>query len=594
MMLAGPISSAHRRAAAAVLAAFALLAALYSVVTPIWEAPDEYGHFYYALELARDGRLPAQETNGPGEAHQPPGYYALMALPMLLADLNDKTGDFRFNRFLENAGMGGADKNFSLHGSAETFPWRGYALAFHLARLASVALATATIALTLALGWRVFPRQPLVGLLGAAIAGFNPQFAFISGALNNDTLLALASTGALWAGLRALEQPARLRGWAITGAWLAVGALAKLSIVSIMAWVGLLIVWSAWRARSARLALRAGAVIAVILVIALGGWLWRNQMLYGDPLGYAEFSRIFAWAFRKQPFAASDIWPLFTYTFGSFWGLFGWINIPAPGWFFALITAMLAVAGVGIGRALRRGQAATARRAELIWLGLAVLIHIVYFVANAIRMDYTWHQGRYLFPVIAPLALALAAGLLALFPARQRAIATAGVGGALATLALVLLFGVLRPAYAFGFSPTWSLWLAPNRVQSDFGGMLGLRGYETRVSDGRVRLTLFWQAIRAPDFDYSTFAHLVDASGQVRAQADQGPGKNVDYTPAKWQPEDVVIDRREITLPPDAHGDFQINIGAYNYATGARLSVTGATGAPAGDFVALPGKVRVP
>lgn len=48
-----------------------------------------------------------------------------------------------------------------------------------------------------------------------------------------------------------------------------------------------------------------------------------------------------------------------------------------------------------------------------------------------------------------------------------------------------------------------------------------------------------------------------------RAQADQGPGKNVDDTLAKWQPEHVTIGRREITLPP-------------------------------GDFVALPGVVRLP
>ncbi len=85
MMLAGPISSAHRRAAAAVLAAFALLAALYSVVTPIWEAPDEYGHFYYALELARDGRLPHYAEDElqaiVRTASDRPSWRALISLP---------------------------------------------------------------------------------------------------------------------------------------------------------------------------------------------------------------------------------------------------------------------------------------------------------------------------------------------------------------------------------------------------------------------------------------------------------------------------------------------------------------------------------
>lgn len=593
MAQAASIPRSYRRAALGLLILFLALASLFSVVTPLWEAPDELGHFYYALELARDGNLPVQAARGPGEAHQPPGYYAVIALPMLLVDLRDTTGDFRFNRFLENAGMGGSDKNFSLHGSAETFPWRGYAAAFHLARLVSVFLAAGTVALTLRIGWHLFPKRPLLGLLGAAITALNPQFLFISGALNNDTLLALAATGAIWSGLRARERPERTRGWVITGLWLAIGALAKLSIVPIILWAGLLILWSAWRMRSARFGLKMGGIVGLLLAFALGWWMLRNQILYGDPLGYAEFSRIFAWAFRKLPFSASDIWPLIAYAFESFWGLFGWINVPAPGWFHGTMAVMTGLAAVGLFLALRRRPRIRESPAAR-WLGLAAFAQVTYFVANAVRMDYTWHQGRYLFPVIAPISLALAVGLLE-FVAKQRQPLASLVGsGALATLALVMLFGVLRPAYAFGFSPKWSLWLAPGHTQADFGGTMGLRGYETRTEGDRVRVTLYWQAFTVPDFDYSSFVHLVDASGQVRAQADQGPGRNVGYTPIHWQPEDVVIDQREIEIPPGTWGSFNLSIGVYNYVTGKRLNVTDASGLSAGDSVMLPVRVNLP
>ena len=64
--------------------AFVVLATLYSVVTPLGEGPDEPGHARYMFFLAREGRLPVQQTDAatsdvPGEGHQPPLAYALVA-----------------------------------------------------------------------------------------------------------------------------------------------------------------------------------------------------------------------------------------------------------------------------------------------------------------------------------------------------------------------------------------------------------------------------------------------------------------------------------------------------------------------------------
>jgi hypothetical protein len=62
------------------LAAFVALAALYSVTTPIFEAPDEVWHYAYIRQLALGHALPVVDAEGKApyrhEGLQPPLYYA--------------------------------------------------------------------------------------------------------------------------------------------------------------------------------------------------------------------------------------------------------------------------------------------------------------------------------------------------------------------------------------------------------------------------------------------------------------------------------------------------------------------------------------
>jgi hypothetical protein len=51
--------------ASAAVAVFLALGVAYSVVTPMWEAPDEVGHMAYVSHLARLRRLPIQREGAP-------------------------------------------------------------------------------------------------------------------------------------------------------------------------------------------------------------------------------------------------------------------------------------------------------------------------------------------------------------------------------------------------------------------------------------------------------------------------------------------------------------------------------------------------
>ena len=123
---------------------FVALATLYSVVTPLGEGPDEPGHARYLFFLAREGRLPVQwadaaKSDVPGEGHQPPLAYALVAplaawLPREERQF-DMPGNPRFTWARDSAGpstgSGGAagqsvELNAVAHGSREYMPWRGW------------------------------------------------------------------------------------------------------------------------------------------------------------------------------------------------------------------------------------------------------------------------------------------------------------------------------------------------------------------------------------------------------------------------------------------------------------------------------------
>lgn len=98
-------------------------------------------------------------------------------------------------------------------------------------------------------------------------------------------------------------------------------------------------------------------------------------------------------------------------------------------------------------------------------------------------------------------------------------------------------------------------------------------------------VTLFWRALDAPDARFKVFVHLLDAHGQLAAQADAEPLGGFRPTDG-WQPGETLLDRYGILLPPDLPvGTYTLVAGMYRFS-GERLPVV-ADDAPAGDAVTL-------
>ena len=185
-----------------ILATFVVLAAIYSVATPIFEASDEVSHYAVVQHIADTGTLPVQrpgvKTPWEQEGSQPPLYYLLVSPVARLIDTRDAA-----ERMVRNplASPGDpsldANRNLVIHSPAENFPWRNTTLAVHLIRFISIMMGAGTIGLSYLIARRIFPDRPSIPIGTALLIAFNPMFIFIAASVNNDNLTILLTSLAL-------------------------------------------------------------------------------------------------------------------------------------------------------------------------------------------------------------------------------------------------------------------------------------------------------------------------------------------------------------------------------------------------------------
>jgi hypothetical protein len=88
-----------------------------------------------------------------------------------------------------------------------------------------------------------------------------------------------------------------------------------------------------------------------------------------------------------------------------------------------------------------------------------------------------------------------------------------------------------------------------------------------------LSVTLFWQALRPIDIDYTVFVHLLDGSNLVVGQKDSMPGDDT-YPTSAWQPGQVITDVRTVMVDPaTAPGSLVLEAGMYRLETLKRLPV---------------------
>ena len=117
-----------------------------------------------------------------------------------------------------------------------------------------------------------------------------------------------------------------------------------------------------------------------------------------------------------------------------------------------------------------------------------------------------------------------------------------------------------------------------NEVEATLGDAIQLTGYDLSshsVKPGeRLRLTLYWQALKDNDTDYTVFVHLIGAGETILAQQDRYPADGLSPT-STWQAGDSITDSYFLRVPSNFSGDeVTLAVGLYDAPTLERLPVT--------------------
>ncbi|HEY8476468.1 MAG TPA: phospholipid carrier-dependent glycosyltransferase [Chloroflexota bacterium] len=600
-----------------VVVVFTLLSAMYNAASPIFEAPDEIWHYLYVRHIAEGRGLPIQAERharilSQQEAGQPPLYYLVAALLTFWAprgdienlaatnphaSVGDPTTDGRKNRFL--------------HGPDQAFPWRGEVLTVHLVRGVSALWGVVTVLFTY-LAARAVLRSVLLALAAACVVAWNPQFLYMSAAVNND--VAAAATGAAllwWAVVVARREPTWRRS-ALLGALVGVAVLAKPSAVGGFAVVLVALGIACRRAGKGVAALALHAAVAAVAGVAVCGWWFaRNAVLYGDAIPLRAFLG------RER---LDDEIPSLHQVLGdltglkmSYWALFGWFSVPAPPAYYALFDALMALGAAGLlalvprrlagrsgawSRSSAKGVARGPVRGEeptVDWGGVMLVACWALVVIAALlryRLIVLAFQGRLAFGAIGAVAILLVLGWSALAPRRLAPLAAAGLAATLLVPAALAPWTVIAPAYAPPPLLAEDQAQPQRRLDVRLGDAVRLLGVDLSSEDARpgeeIAVTVYLQALRPMGENYSLFLHVLDWRQRPLTKLDTYPGRGA-WPTSFWRVGEVVVDRYRLRMPTDVDAPLiaRVAFGLYALPSMERLPVHDAEGRPMGSTVYL-------
>jgi 4-amino-4-deoxy-L-arabinose transferase-like glycosyltransferase len=571
-----------------ILALFLLLATSYSVIVPLGEGPDEVPHFTYVRYIAQHGSLPvgAEEHEG----FQPPLYYLLGAGATFWIDTSDyairANGDYSFTEDVPPF-------NLLLHTTREDFPYHGWVLAWHLIRFLSVLMGATTVWATYHIAREVFPDDQWIAVGAAAFNAFLPQFLFVSGLVNNDNLAACLSALMLLVTVKILRGWRSYRHFLLLGTLTALGVMAKTSVLNFYAIILLVVGIVVWREkRPWRLSLRRGVFLLLVsalpLLVIAGWWFVRNQLLYGDPLGWGLV--LAANALREGPLTWGVFQWLMWGLYRSFW--YRWIGIELELPFYAalVIPCLAALAGL-LTLFWRRERLSPGSPLILSVLGLFFLMvsgSLIPWTATVQGTD----QARLLYPALPAIVLFMFLGWAQLVPQRHTRYLAGGVGAAMFLFAIVAPLRYTMPTYAPPpILTTEDLANVEYPVEIDFGGKIKLVGYELNDEEWRpgedLVVTMYWEALEDLDEDYWLLFRLVHRRGYDLTFKDGCPSAGR-YTTDHWKKGDVIPSEHRLTIPDHADPHrYRLTLSMHPFDSEEWLPVLNEQGQVTGDIVIL-------
>jgi hypothetical protein len=455
--MSGYLPMDQRKVLALLLALALVRGLIYAAVTPPWQSPDETGHFEYAWLIAHLGRLPTRQDISPSfeqdliDSLYQWRYGQLIGrplpeqMPVRIHNLPEGTFVRRSRTVLQ-------ERISSAYVWMALFIWpargRDLLVQLYAARLASVVLGLGIVWMA----WRIFqgvlPRQRWLVVAMTAFVVFLPQHTFINASAGDGTLAALAACVVIYGWLRLFRGPVRRVDVILVLGGTVVGLTAKGTVLFLVPFdllaLGLL---TLTRPQSTSRPKRwVYLVSGCVLIVLLAGIAWLT------PFGYRVWRLARRWWNTPEIYlAGGDITfgEALTQTYDSFWAQFGWMSVRAQdSWYVAVyILTALSVVGWILPRPCRWPTPAYAK-----WvLGIALLMAIGVLLASLLLTPtgLSFSQGRYLFPVIVPVAFFLVGGWACWVPEHRHRALASGVVLLFAALDFVAI-SAMWPHYYMG------------------------------------------------------------------------------------------------------------------------------------------------
>jgi hypothetical protein len=451
--------------------------ACWALITPPFQAPDEVDHFAYSQALAERGHRPSRD---PGPPLQRWSSAEALALEAVAYATDHRAADarppwlalqerrYQAERLALNprADDGGGYQTAATHGpiyygalapaylAAGTSPFSQLTLM----RLASALLGALTVLCTYLLARELAPGRQWIAVVAALLVAFQPMYASISGAVNNDVGLNAGAAALVLLLIRIVRRGMTVTSGALTGALLLALPVIKGTGLSLYPVAGFVLLAVLWRRHTRAdlpgwIALACGAAfVGVVSELTLGGIhtsaapagasaVGATATAVGGALGDIPGFLSYLWQvfLPRLPSMAPHFpaYPAYSIFVVRGWAAFGSYTVAFPTWVYVAIVSLMLSAIALAPFALRREWSwVRSHSLELTAVVATPIAVIVGFEAAyytpGIRPVIA-EVGRYVFPAIGPLAVLLVGALHAV--GRRRMLPVA-IGVLLAVISL--------------------------------------------------------------------------------------------------------------------------------------------------------------
>jgi hypothetical protein len=395
----------ERRWLTVIFCLYFLLAVGYSLLMPIWEAPDEGAHFHLAWYLARKDQYATEEKNY--EAGQPRAYYYFGSVIIRALDkINPDFSDYTYPR----------EFKYNIRIPERRFDWNAenyrFLLGVYMLRWVNILFG----ALALWLNWKAFqviaPGSPWLRITALALMALTPQYLHIMSSVNNDTFGTVAGALLFYLVIRVVKEPANWLALLTVVLAIILPLTTKLTVLPVSAAV-LLIIAVKWfygvRGKS-------WFIVSAVLLLIFAGLLY---VFFPETIRMAESEitwRLFS--LRKKVVDLEYLITISRQILQTYWGKVGWLAVGLPAWVVNSLTA-LGFVGAGI-HIYRLIKLKTKEPQFTLW---AAMLLIAFFTTLAVaRNGLTTGatQGRLLFPAIGALSILMVSGWHDALPERYQ------------------------------------------------------------------------------------------------------------------------------------------------------------------------------